>query len=148
MTKPRIVLIDDEPDKIQIYLDALEPVFEVTYYEDPNDGLHFLTNVDSLGTEALVLDILMPSLDDTVIRIPNQEGDTGLALLASVADRVNQFKIAIVIITNRNVSEIKEKIKNIPLPSEVSNRVSVHLKLKTTPDELVTIVNDSIRKLR
>lgn len=55
--KPLIAVVDDHPDILAIVGLLLRPEFECAPFDDPG---HFLTELDALEPDAVLLDLVMP----------------------------------------------------------------------------------------
>ncbi len=82
--KPRIAVVEDNPDNRLLVRALLEPAYEVVEYET---GPQFLADLDHRRPGLVLLDISLPEMDGVeVLRwIRSQEGLRGLPVVALTA---------------------------------------------------------------
>ncbi len=126
--KPRLLLIEDNPDTRQIYKDVFEREgFDILLAEDGEKGLSY---AQATLPEVILLDLMLPKLNgfDLLKRLRDQEETRGIPVMifSAVAD-VNDRKKA----AELGVTEYAVKAFNPP--KQVVSRVRALLKSSRHP---------------
>lgn len=145
--KYKVVFIDDEPFLVKDFRTALAASFELKYFSKPDDGLAHLLSADGHGTHALVLDIMMPALERPVrLRHGDNEPDTGLAIMAELANRRELWPLGLVILTNKAATQLNPRLQEIPEYHQIRHLSEIRFKPSTSPDELVKVTKELAQK--
>lgn len=123
----RIMIVDDEPDNVEIFKDILSAVsnYEVS---TAADGAEALAKAEATTYDLILLDIVMPKMDgiETLERImadPNKFGRPRIIMLTNIGGDI----------------AIEEALKK--------GAVGYRLKIDTEPDDLIAAVEEELGKV-
>jgi DNA-binding response OmpR family regulator len=126
--KPRLLIIEDNPDTRQIYKDVFErDGFEVLLAEDGDKGLSY---AQATMPDAILLDLMLPKLSgfDLLKRLRDQKEtrDIPVMIFSALADTANRKKAAELGVTEYSVKAFNP-------PKQVVNRVRALLESSRHP---------------
>jgi DNA-binding NarL/FixJ family response regulator len=102
----RVMFLDDETFFASAYLERLQEHFDVAYFDNARDGLVALHS--DTAYHALILDIMMPTTEDTPPNILSV--DMGLWLLSELKKKIMDGPLPVLVLTNRDVEHVRTHV--------------------------------------
>lgn len=122
------------------HIDCLNEEYDVTFLYSVSTALEHLKNCEKYS--CLIVDVMMPVSSKDAART-NDGLDTGIWLVRQVEDKIAEFGIPVILLTNRQHSDVLKGLKGSTLPE---GQVIVKPKDDTSPKRLLEVVRGQINR--
>ena len=140
--KNHILFVDDELFYSRRYIEQLQrSAYEVTFCEDAGTALRLIEGDANMSL--IILDIMMPTPAEATPEEVDHGYSTGLWLLARARDRLLQRRIPTLILTNRELSQVKERVSTMNFPPHL---LQIRQKIDLPAKRLVSQVTEMLSR--
>lgn len=141
MAKQKIAFVDDDNFYAAAWIETLRERFVVDHYDKAEVARRAIPGTPSI--KCIILDVMMPTPSEVPADETSNGNETGLWLLKELRGFVRESNIPVIVLTNRVIEAVREKIDGMRFPEEL---ISVHFKLETPRRRLVELVRDKITR--